>query len=222
MPENLDLLLAFLLVVLMSMAMTAAVLRFRGRNRPQVLDVPIGANLKLLCPGGAYRCRVLTSGPAGILVGAPLHQDRYVPLRPGEHIVGQCGIDEGLLTFHTTVLERDPDAHTLLLAPSKAYRRSDRRDEPRTRMFQGQRVTIGSAEGDIVDSSRTGVRLLTKSPLAAGDAVALTLPQGLGGATGHVLDSVPAYTEGAQGRDVRIRLEDAVPGLGPKPSYFVR
>ncbi|MBS1713734.1 MAG: flagellar brake domain-containing protein [Armatimonadetes bacterium] len=216
MPDNLDILLTFLLAVTVSLALTTVVLRFRRSGRAQVLDVPIGANLKLLCPGGAYRCRVLASGPDGILVSAPLHDDRYVPLRPGEHVVGQCGVTEGLLTFHTAVVSRDGAAHTVLLAAAKAYRRSDRREEGRTTLFKGQSFRFGGSSGEIVDSSHNGIRFLTKSDPSPGELIALDLPQGLGEARGFVLDSTPAYVSGGQGRDVRVRLEDAVHGLGPQ------
>lgn len=160
----------------------------RRRQPPSIAPVAPGAVLRLVGPGGAHRCHLLETGPAGWCVSAPLRADVYVPLRTGDRVWVQAPSDDGLLCFWTIVRSRSATDHSLILDPPRRWKSVERRSEPRLSMPEGTPVGVNGEPGQLIDLSAGGARVETSARLEPGDAVRLRLPQDMGEVAGWALE----------------------------------
>lgn len=186
------------------------------------VDLPIGTLVRLVTTGGAYRCRVSRCGPDGIDVSAPLHHDRFVPLRPGQTVIVQVPEPGGLLTFRTEIVQRDSESHVLHMSRPSALRRTDRRTEPRLTTVEGDLALVDSVEARMVDLSASGARVVTFADPRAGDRVRLDLKAHGACAFGWVLASEAAQLRGRPARELRIRFEEPLDGIAPRVFRLAR
>ena len=212
MSEVVDLLLLFVLVASLSFLVTRSALSAK-RVRTTDLELADGQVFRLLTTSGNYRSHLITTKAGSMRVSAPLHRDSHVPLRVGESVVVQSPGFDSLLTFRTTVIERDSDTHELTLAPPTSFRRTDRRCEPRLLTVQGQPAAINKGTASLCDLSAWGAKLTTGERVAAGDYVSVELPSEFGEAHGYALEVRTTSWEGRLCSEVRIRFEEPLSGL---------
>ncbi len=210
----------FALIFGLSMGVSYVVTSWRGRHIEKVHIEP-NSKVRLIGPGGAYRCYFVRSNDKGLVFTSPLHKDSFVPVRPGESLMVQVPTDDGLLTFSSTVQSRDAATHELLLAHPSAVRRTDRRAEPRDTAYRGTAVKVNGETAELVDLSAGGARIVGSGSIRPGDAIQVQLPTGLGDAEGWALECQPAAFGARQGNEVRICFDHPLAGLrSPRFSRF--
>ncbi|MCW5937532.1 MAG: flagellar brake protein [Fimbriimonadaceae bacterium] len=183
-------------------------------RKPRVnLDLRPGTIARVIVPGGAYRCRIDACAPQYITFSAPLHQDTFVPLRPGQTVVVQIGDAGGLLTFRSEILARDSRAHTLCLAQPRHFRHSERRSEPRLKEVDDFRVMVDGQTARLVDLSARGAKAVTAAHVKPGDRVRLSIEEAPGEAVGSVLESRWDTLGGRPAREVRIMFDEPFEGV---------
>lgn len=200
--------LQLFLTMAATLTLSWCVARLVTRRRPaeaRTLGLEPGHRLHLVTAGGSYRCTYLDDSRAGLKVSAPLSRDVYVPLRVGETVVAQCPVSEGLVTFRTEVIDRDAETHTFVLRRPGAFRRTDRRTEPRIALDRF--VTINGHEASLVNASLHGLCVRTWERFSPGDWVEVSLGQGSPVACGWILATAPSSMDGRPSADVRLRLD---------------
>lgn len=201
-------------VLIGSFLLARAVVAAKGKPSRD-LRLHQGAKLKLLTPSGAYRCQVESSGPKGIVTTAPLYRDSYVPIRIGEKVVVQVPYEDRLLTFHSSVLARDGVYHRMTLAFPTAYRLSDRRSVPRTKLQERVETQLNGAPAAFVEVSSMGARIVTLEKVGPGDFVNIEITAGGEKVSGAVLGAEPAAIGNRMGREIRVRFDDPVVDFKP-------
>lgn len=182
----------------------------RTRRKP-VLLVPIAPNtrVRMVGPGGTYRCVYLGRTRERLLFGAPVQSDRYVPVRIGEAVMVQATIADSMLCFRSCVVDRQSETHQFSLAVPTRIRQVDRRSEPRTSLLDGTIVRVNGEPASICDLSAGGARILSPAPIAAGDAIRMDFP-GQPEVYGWALES----RDTASGsREVRLCFDEPFAGL---------
>lgn len=212
MAQIVDLFALFFLVVGLSYLLTRAAMKTK-RVKTSDLELVDGQVLRLITPSGSYRTHLVATRSGSLLISAPLHRDRYVPLRVGEKIVVQSPGFDSLLTFHTTVTDRDSVTHELTLSPPTWFRRTDRRCEPRFLAVKGEHASLNRKPAVLQDLSAWGAKLITSERVSPGDYVAVQLPSEYGEARGYALEVRSSAWEGRSCCEVRIRFEEPLSGL---------
>lgn len=184
------------------------------RGSPPALEP--GSILHLRAATGIYRTRLQRAAPRGWIIDAPLHQNQYVPLRPGETIYVDAPVPDGVLRFKSTVEAREADPHRFLITIPRHVQRVERREEPRDRSLAGTPAAIGSHAAEIIDLSRRGAALATKAMLSAGDAVRIAVPAFGVEADAYVLSVWPGMFAGRVGTHVRVCFEEPLTVLTKK------
>lgn len=184
----------------------------RRAYRPKVA-LPENAPARLVGVNGVYRCHYQRTTPTGLVFSAPLQQDRYVPIRPGEKLLVQVPSPDGALTFRTQVALRDAETHELVLEHPAYVRRVDRRSESRDSRCRGTMALVNGDEAVLWDLSAGGAKVLTPTAITPGESVSVKLPEGLGEAHGWALDSRTEAVDGALLKAVRIQFEQPLAGI---------
>lgn len=214
--------LLFVIVGLGSFLLTKLALRSKPVNHER-LELPEGSVLRLITPSGGYRSHFKSSDEDGICVSAPLHDNRYIPLRIGESVVVQAPGFDGLLTFRTQVTHRDSQSHQLILALPENIRRTNRRCEIRIKSVTNQSAKLNGKGAQVQDLSAWGAKVRTNERISAGDMIELELNTEFGTTRGYALESRTAAFEGNLGREIRIRFEEPLAGLlVPRGIHFRR
>lgn len=198
----------FFITVVVSACLTYCLTRYRKSAKCPIL-LNEGQKVRLLTPSGAYWSHVQSHSPKGTVVSAPLYNNSFVPLRPGQSVVIQVPMQQGLATMHSEVVSRNVTDHSLVLSPIANYRVSERRVAGRTRLLEMKPILVNGFPGDLVDFGQTGSRFRTSVSVAAGDRVRLTMDdQDFYGWALGVDDSGggPHFTH-----EVRVQFEDPVP-----------
>lgn len=149
-------------------------------------------SVKLVGPGGTYRCHYLRRDDDFLIFSNPLQADRFVPIRPGEKMMVCSASSKGFVTFSTQVLERDANRHELKLALPNFIKRSERRAAPRLTSLKGEDVLLDGEPAEIVDHSPIGMCVLASDRPQQGEVVHVALPSHGVSASGWAVDAVPA------------------------------
>jgi hypothetical protein len=186
------------------------------RGRSLCLDIHEGHSVRVLMPGGAYRCRFVRQDRNGLVLSAPMEQDRFVPVHAGESVMVQAPQGDSLLCFRSDILGRDGTLHEFTVAKPSTIKRIERRGEKRDKSYAGSKAKLNGVSADMMDLSTMGAKVVTPAIVIAGDAVTLELPMGLGSVEGWALAARPAAFEGKPAREVRIKFMVPVPGMVPE------
>ncbi len=186
-----------------------------ARKRKLVVLVPIQENtrVRMVGPGGSYRCYFLRRSKSGLVFSAPLQRDRYIPVRVGETMMVQAPLADCVLTFRAAITGRDQDSHEFTLAFPERIRHVDRRCEPRKTDMAGTIVAINGQPATIVDLSASGARIVSSTDVRPGDAVRVDLPHEYGTAYGWALESFASSLGRTPAQELRIRFETPLSGL---------
>ncbi|ARU40466.1 hypothetical protein CCB80_04640 [Armatimonadetes bacterium Uphvl-Ar1] len=203
-----------LLAVVFAVSMVVSYL-VTAKNRRKVTFVPLmeNARVRMVGPGGTYRCYFVKRTKKGLVFSAPLQRDRYVPVRVGESMMVQAPVADSLVTFRSSVISRDVETHEFALAHPQRMRQVDRRAEARDRTVEGSIVRVNGEPASLMDLSAGGARIVSNSDLVPGDRVTLDLPEELGSIWGWALESVPSQFGGSVTREFRVRFEEPLSGL---------
>lgn len=203
-----------LLAAVFAVSMVASwVLARKNRNRVTFVPLSENARVRMVGPGGTYRCYYLRRTKKGLFFSAPLQRDEYVPVRVGESLMVQAPIADSLVTFRSSVVSRDGESHEFCIAHPVRMRQVDRRSEARDKSVQGSIVRLNGDSASLVDLSAGGARIVSNSDVLPGDTVFVDLPDELGSVQGWALESVPSQFGGATTREFRIRFEEPLSGL---------
>ena len=186
-----------------------------AKNRKQVTFVPLTENcrVRMVGPGGSYRCYFVRRTKKGLVFSAPLQRDRYVPVRVGESMMVQAPVADSLVTFRSSVISRDAETHEFVLETPTRIRQVDRRSERRDEQFSGSIIRLNGEPASLVDLSAGGAKVISNSAVLAGDSVAVELPDDFGLVYGWALETLPSATGTAVTREVRVRFEEPLSGL---------
>lgn len=184
------------------------------------VELAPNTSIRLIGLGGAYRCHYREMRGKRIVVTSPLQADRYVPIRVGEKLLVQASGTECMLTFRTTVVERNSTAHELILEPPTYVRRTERRSEGRSHRLRGEDALIEGELASVVDLSAAGACVVTRRRTNPGERLRFVLPSSGLDAFGWALESTNDAYAGRKGYKVRIQFEEPLAGLlkRPRPS----
>lgn len=172
-----------------------------------------GASVRLVGPGGAYRCHFVRKTDDEIEVTSPIQADRFVPIRVGEKLLVQVASEDCLLSFSTVVLSRDSDKHALVLRAPSTLRRIERRSERRSERLSGEDVLIDGEVASLVDLSAAGLSAVMLKRPKSGSRMRVVLPGSGLDAFGWALESSQAAFGIHPGYRVRIQFEEPLAGL---------
>jgi hypothetical protein len=181
--------------------------------RRQRLDLDEGVSVRLIGPGGSYRCHFLGFRGEDLAFSSPIQADRYVPVRVGERLYVQAPGKDCMLSFRCTVIARDGDAHELRLTAPDYVRRSQRRSEPRMTDLTGEDALVDGEPATLVDLSAAGACLLSRRRSEPGRRVRVVLPKGELDTIGWVLEATPSEVGVYQGYKTRIQFTEPLAGL---------
>lgn len=185
-------------------------------DRKHRVEIAEGTAVRLVGPGGAYRCHFMGFRDELLVFSSPIQADRYVPIRAGEKVYIQAPGKDCMLSFRTTVMERDNDAHELVLAAPDYVRRNERRTEERLKTLAGEDALIDGELAQIVDVSVAGACLLSRRRPEPGERMRVLLPSSGIDAFGWALESTPSEMGTHQGYKVRIQFTEPLAGLAKK------
>ena len=216
MPESIKVVLSAILLFAGSILITYGVawLIAARRHRYKITE---GVAMRLVGPGGAYRCHFVKQEGDQIEVSSPIQADRFVPIRVGEKLLVQVPSDECLLSFSTVVLSRDSDKHQLILKAPATLRRIERRSERRSERLSGEDVLFDGEIASLVDLSAAGACVVTRKRPQAGARVRVVLPQSGLDAFGWAVESTQAAFGIHPGYKVRVQFEEPLAGLTRSP-----
>jgi hypothetical protein len=179
-------------------------------------DIKSGATLRLVGPGGAYRCQFIERRKDALVVSSPIQADRFVPIRSGERIIVQVPSEQCVINFSTVVLSRDSDRHELVLKWPSTVRRIERRSEKRSEALSGEDALLDGEVASLIDLSAAGASLVTRKRPNPGDRVRVVLPSSGLDAYGWTLDSTHAPFGNTPGYKIRVQFEEPLSGLARK------
>jgi len=205
--------IGFFALALLSGAVLGTIVSMRRKSKHNVLDLPAHTKARMVGPKGVYRCYFVSSEKEGLVFSAPLQRDHYVPVQVGEPFMAQVPTSDGVLTFRTEIVSRDPVTHQFTVAHPAAVRRIERRAELRESVFDGIEAKVNDEPAVLCDLSLNGAKLVTHCDIAAGEPVRVVLPDGRGVCEGWALESVPGAWGSAVGRVVRVRFREPLGGL---------
>lgn len=210
-PSVLQSVIAMAMLFVTSAAVAYVITLMGQRRREALPSMAPNTSLRLVGPGGVYRCHFLRLDRDALVVSAPLYRDHYVPVRPEEKLMVQAPVPDGLMTFRTHVLSRDAGDHTLRLARPEQFRLVDRRAEPRSVGVAGRSAVVNGSGAELVNLSAGGARVKTPLAVRAGERLEVRL--GEGACYGWALESVPDTLGTLPARSVRVRFETPLDGL---------
>lgn len=185
----------------------------KSRKKAVLVPIPENTRVRMVGPGGAYRCYFLRRTKAGLVFSSPLQRDHYVPVRTGETMMVQAPLSDCVLTFRASILSRDNDTHEFTLSLPERIRHIDRRAESRDHSVDGTIVGLNSQRGTLRDLSACGAKVVSGADIAPGDAVKLELPGELGTTYGWALECVPSVLGTQMAKEIRIRFDSPLSGL---------
>jgi len=186
-----DVLAPIALLFIGSMALAWGVSRWWARRTDRLPEVTPGAVVRLRTLDGFYRTRLVEVRPGEWVFAAPLRHDVPVPFRVGERLTVEIAIENGCILGQTVVGTRQPNPPQFTVPIPHNAKRVDRRSEVRTNRYDGFPIRANGSAAELVDLSLQGLSFRTSLTVARGDAVNLTLPEGLGDCTAWVLDVTP-------------------------------
>lgn len=202
----------FALIFLASFGASYLLVSVKRASRSR-FDLAPNSLARLRGTSGVYRCRFVRSDAQGWWFTCPISRDSFVPVRVGEHLFVEAPVEgRGAMVFESTIMLRDKDCHEICLKRPQASKVFERRIDSRDRSLSGQACRVNGDEGEILDMSPNGIRLVTHLGLAKGDEVKVELPAGNGFAWGWVLEATPEAFGTRQGTCVRVRFAESLVG----------
>ena len=173
----------------------------------------MGCSVRLVGPGGVYRCHLLRKERDGLVFSAPLQRDHFVPLRVEEKLMVQMPVVDGLVTFRSEIMSRDAEEHSIKLETPKRFRHVDRRSEPRDDRVCGREVSLNGSAAALVNLSAGGARVVTPLALKPGERIQVQLGMEAAVCFGWALESIADHLGVEPARSVRVRFEAPLSGL---------
>lgn len=164
-------------------------------RKPRFPEIPDGAKVTLRGVNGTQRTRLVGVVSSGVVIQAPLEDDRYVPIRVGESIRVEIPLEEALLRFRTDVTERDSETHLITLAIPSSFVLSDRREKVRRNFSEEQPARLNGEPALLLDLSENGACVVAAAELAVGDLTRLEV-EGRTERYGCVLEVTPDILDG--------------------------
>lgn len=192
-----------------SFAVSWGLLSAWARYRCRRARLQPDAVLRLRSVSGVFRTRLIEERADGLLIGAPLYRDCYVPFQPGERLLVETPCASGVAFFASTVVSRFENPHTFLIERPKQLVRKERRSSPRFVPPDGHNVLVNGTHGVVENLSQDGARLLTCLELEAGESIEIDLGQGAP-TRAWVLAIEPASLGSRQGASVRVRFAEPI------------
>ena len=206
----------FLSVVFaVSMAVSYAITA-RNRKNLVLVPIPVTTRVRMVGPGGAYRCYFIRQTKQGLVFSAPLQRDHYVPVRIGEMVMVQAPLADCIVTFRSSILSRNAETHEFTVALPERLRHVDRRVEKRDSTLNGAIVRVNGEAGRLVDLSASGAKLIVPGDVRPGDTVTVDLPMEFGTAYGWALETLPTACGRTIHREVRVKFEEPLSGLSSR------
>jgi hypothetical protein len=168
-----------------------------------------GAVLSIRAASGVYRTRLERATVEGWIVAAPLQEDRYVPLRPGEAVYVEAPTPKGVLRFKSAIVARQADPHRFLIQTPRRGRIVERRTEPRDGSVEGQRAVVAGHPAELRNISPGGAAFAMGASLVPGDRVRVSVPGLYLEEDAWVLRVSPGVFEGRLGAEVRVCFAEA-------------
>lgn len=116
-----------------------------------------GSSVRLACPRGSMRTRLISAKRSTWIIDAPLFRDAYVPLRPGETLKFEIPGDGGVWTGLVQVVRRDSESKQIEVKQLGEPRRLDRRADIRKAIRRPCR--LDGAKAIMLDISKGGACL---------------------------------------------------------------
>ncbi|HXH59766.1 MAG TPA: flagellar brake domain-containing protein, partial [Fimbriimonadaceae bacterium] len=182
-------------------------------SRRERFELPANTPVRLLGPGGAYRCHFLRRDEERLVFSSPIQADHYVPIRTGERLLVQAPGDNCLVSFRSEVAERDPDTHEIVLEEPEHIRRVERRTNKRSSALNGEDALLNGDIATLIDICTTGAAIITRRRTNPGERVNLVLPVTNLDTYGWALESSQAAFGIHPGYKVRIQFEEPAPRL---------
>jgi hypothetical protein len=196
---------AGLLAVSVAVSWLFTALRERGRRR---VSLDLGAPLKIRANLAVYRSRLLSAGSKEWAFDAPLQRDAYVPLPVGESLTVESGTPKGLIRFKTTIVGRDPRAHSLLVEPPRDVLLVERRAERRKVLGDPEPAEVDGNPAILLDLSEGGAKVWVQGPIARGERLSVGIIGLSEPIYAWALEAWPAPMRGDRGMAARLRFED--------------
>lgn len=203
----------FLAVVFAASIGISYLLTRSRRKLVTLVPLPENARVRMVGPGGSYRCFFLRRSKLGLVFSAPIQRDHYVPVRVGESMMVQAPLADSILTFRTSVVERDVDTHEFTLANPERIRHVDRRSERRDSTLSGSIIRLNDQPASLQDLSAGGAKVISNLLVRPGDTVKVELPGDYGTIYGWALEATPTAQGTGVSRELRIRFEEPLSGL---------
>lgn len=182
-------------------------------SKKHKLSLEVGTTVRLVGPGGAYRCHYLGNRDEHMALSSPIQADRYVPIRVGERIYVQAPGKNCMVSFRTSVVARDIEAHELIVETPDFVRKSERRSENRMTRLAGEDALVEGELAMIVNLSAAGACLIMSRRPAAGDRLHVVLPSSQLDSVAWALEATPDVLDGKTGYRVRMAFEEPLAGL---------
>lgn len=183
------------------------------RKSVQLVPLPENARVRMVGPGGSYRCFYLRRNKHGLIFSAPIQRDHYVPVRIGESMMVQAPLSDSILTFRTSVVDRDVDTHEFTLATPERVRHVDRRSEKRDSSLSGSIIRLNDEPASLKDLSAGGAKVISNALVRPGDTVKVELPGDYGVIYGWALEAIPTAYGTGMASELRVRFEEPLSGL---------
>ncbi|MFW5697677.1 MAG: flagellar brake protein, partial [Fimbriimonadaceae bacterium] len=184
-------------------------------RRVRLSPLKPGNMVRLQGPDGRYRSEYLGAHRRHLEFKAPMRQDSYVPLRPGDSYLVFVPREGAMFTFRTTILERSAADHRLKTSLPIRLHRLERRTGRRHPVPSETWVTLNGKKARLLDLSRQGAHLLYPGQLKAGDKASFHgSPPPLGEVDAWVVESDPTVVCGAPGRSLRVMFQRPLAGYG--------
>ncbi|MCH7905207.1 MAG: hypothetical protein IH944_11685 [Armatimonadetes bacterium] len=176
------------------------------------VDIEPNSRVRMVGPGGVYRCHFVRKHSSGLVFSSPLQADRFTRIEVGDRLLVQAPSDGYLMTFRSVVSSCDEATKELTLELPQHLRRVDRRSEPRDESFGGRTALLNGNEVSMLDLSAGGACLATDKYIRPGTTVKLELPDG-GEAYGWSLNSREESGNAYLGYRTRLRFDEPLSGL---------
>lgn len=166
------------------------------------------STVKLVGPGGSYRCHFLRQDDEFLVFSNPLQADRYIPIRVGEKLMVSAAAINSFVAFRSEVIARDAEKHELSLRRPNFVKRTERRSTQRLKTLAGEDVLLEGEPAEIIDHSSMGICVLATTRPSPAAVVRVSLPAyGVDG-FGWAIESAPAAFGRRAGYRVHIQFQE--------------
>jgi hypothetical protein len=179
------------------------------QGRRSAVNIPENASARVVSEGQVYRTRLIATTPLGLRFSAPMQQGHYVPVRQGAPVAVEAPTPSGVLRFRSTILDRDADSHSFLVAQPTSSALRERREGCRYRDLEDLSAWIDGEPCRIVDLSQWGARVAFSRPIPKGDRVLLRLGWMRSELGAWSLEALAGEAGSGYGHVARLRFEEA-------------